>query len=171
MCSKMRSKIDQNNIGCGGRQPPLVARSILPRITYSSHRCRRRSKHQVSFLLPGSNFRPAMTSDRASQKDAAPPRAGRENLGGYSNGTSAAASLASQTCHRIDRRPLARISTPWSLRPSTVVAIAKLPENLRQTRSRRSGENWEGATQETLARIARIKDVHRSRGRVQHGDR
>ena len=44
---------------------------------------------------------PARASRGAGLKVAAPPRAGRENLDGYSNGTSAAAALASRTCHRI----------------------------------------------------------------------
>jgi hypothetical protein len=37
----------------------------------------------------------------AGMKVAAPPKGGRENFEGYSNGTSAAAALASRTCHRI----------------------------------------------------------------------
>ncbi len=45
--------------------------------------------------------RPAPASRGAGLKVAAPPRAGRENLDGYSNGTSAAAALASRTCHCI----------------------------------------------------------------------
>jgi hypothetical protein len=44
---------------------------------------------------------PATASRGAGLKVAAPPRAGRENLEGYTNGTSAAAALASRTCHRI----------------------------------------------------------------------
>lgn len=44
---------------------------------------------------------PAVASRGAGLKVAAPPRAGRENLDGYTNGTSAAAALASRTCHRI----------------------------------------------------------------------
>ncbi|MTE02170.1 S8 family serine peptidase [Paracoccus sp. YIM 132242] len=47
------------------------------------------------------DIRPAQASRGAGLKVAAPPRAGRENLDGYSNGTSAAAALASRTCHRI----------------------------------------------------------------------
>lgn len=47
------------------------------------------------------DVRPAMASRGAGLKVAAPPRAGRENRDGYSNGTSAAAALASRTCHRI----------------------------------------------------------------------
>lgn len=44
---------------------------------------------------------PAGASRGAGLKVAAPPRPGRENLEGYTNGTSAAAALASRTCHRI----------------------------------------------------------------------
>jgi hypothetical protein len=44
---------------------------------------------------------PATASRGAGLKVAAPPRSGRENLDGYTNGTSAAAALASRTCHRI----------------------------------------------------------------------
>jgi hypothetical protein len=44
---------------------------------------------------------PAGASRGAGLKVAAPPRPGRENLDGYTNGTSAAAALASRTCHRI----------------------------------------------------------------------
>ncbi len=44
---------------------------------------------------------PAEASRGAGLKVAAPPRPGRENLDGYTNGTSAAAALASRTCHRI----------------------------------------------------------------------
>lgn len=45
--------------------------------------------------------RPGPASRGAGLKVAAPPRAGRENLDGYTNGTSAAAALASRTCHQI----------------------------------------------------------------------
>jgi hypothetical protein len=44
---------------------------------------------------------PAAPARSAGLKVAAPPRAGRENLDGYTNGTSAATALASRTCHRI----------------------------------------------------------------------
>lgn len=44
---------------------------------------------------------PARASRGAGLKVAAPPRDGRENLDGYTIGTSAAAALASRTCHRI----------------------------------------------------------------------
>jgi Subtilase family len=44
---------------------------------------------------------PAGASRSAGLQVAAPPRDGRENLAGYTNGTSAATALASRTCHRI----------------------------------------------------------------------
>lgn len=44
---------------------------------------------------------PAPASRGAGLKVAAPPIAGRENQDGFTNGTSAAAALASRTCHRI----------------------------------------------------------------------
>ena len=44
---------------------------------------------------------PTGPSRSAGIKVAAPPRDGRENLDGFTNGTSAATALASRTCHRI----------------------------------------------------------------------
>ena len=44
---------------------------------------------------------PAGPARSAGLKVAAPPRGGRENLDGFTNGTSAATALASRTCHRI----------------------------------------------------------------------
>jgi hypothetical protein len=44
---------------------------------------------------------PAAPSRAAGLKVAAPPRGGRENADGFTNGTSAAAALASRTAHRI----------------------------------------------------------------------
>lgn len=45
--------------------------------------------------------RPAGPARAAGLRVAAPPRGGQENLDGYTNGTSAAAALASRTAHRI----------------------------------------------------------------------
>lgn len=45
--------------------------------------------------------RPSRASRGAGLKVAAPPAGGRENQDGYTNGTSAAAALASRACHRI----------------------------------------------------------------------
>lgn len=50
---------------------------------------------------PHIEVRPASPARCAGLRAAAPPRDGRENLDGYTNGTSAAAALASRTCHRI----------------------------------------------------------------------
>ncbi len=65
-------------------------------------------------LMPGSRERlrvvrshghidvePGRASRSAGLRVAAPPRDGRENVDGYTNGSSAAAALASRTCHRI----------------------------------------------------------------------
>jgi hypothetical protein len=65
------------------------------------------------FLMPGARehlrfvrthpleVRPTAPARSAGLRVAAPPRAGRENSDGYTNGTSAAAALASRTAHRI----------------------------------------------------------------------
>ncbi len=45
--------------------------------------------------------KPATAARAAGLKVAGPPRGGRENLDGFTNGTSAATALASRTCHRI----------------------------------------------------------------------
>lgn len=47
------------------------------------------------------DVRPNRPTRGAGLRVAAPPANGRENLDGYTNGTSAAAALASRTCHRI----------------------------------------------------------------------
>lgn len=47
------------------------------------------------------DVRPSGPARGAGLRVAAPPANGRENLDGYTNGTSAAAALASRTCHRI----------------------------------------------------------------------
>lgn len=47
------------------------------------------------------DVKPAGPSRSAGLRVAAPPRGGRENLDGFTNGTSAATALASRTCHRI----------------------------------------------------------------------
>ena len=47
------------------------------------------------------DVRPGPPARTAGLRVAAPPLNGRENLDGYTNGTSAAAALASRTCHRI----------------------------------------------------------------------
>jgi hypothetical protein len=65
------------------------------------------------FLMPGARehvrmvrnqplaVKPAAAGRAAGLRVAAPPRDGRENLVGFTNGTSAAAALASRTAHRI----------------------------------------------------------------------
>lgn len=76
---------------------PGFARSVKPDILMPG------AKEHMTCVGNHSHIdvRPAGASRGAGLKVAAPPRAGRENLDGYSNGTSAAAALASRTCHRI----------------------------------------------------------------------
>nr|WP_242690001.1 S8 family serine peptidase [Paracoccus fontiphilus] len=76
---------------------PGFARSVKPDILMPGSR-----EHMACVGNHGHiDIRPAQASRGAGLKVAAPPRVGRENLDGYSNGTSAAAALASRTCHRI----------------------------------------------------------------------
>ncbi|MDX3901619.1 MAG: S8 family peptidase [Sphingobium sp.] len=76
---------------------PGFARSVKPDILMPGAR-----EHiQVVRNHAHIEVRPEPASRGAGLKVAAPPRDGRENLDGYTNGTSAAAALASRTCHRI----------------------------------------------------------------------
>ena len=76
---------------------PGFARSVKPDILMPGAR-----EHMQVVRNHGHiDVRPARASRGAGLKVAAPPSAGRENLDGYTNGTSAAAALASRTCHRI----------------------------------------------------------------------
>lgn len=76
---------------------PGFARSVKPDILMPGAR-----EHlQVVRNHAHIDVRPALASRGAGLKVAAPPIGGRENLDGYTNGTSAAAALASRTCHRI----------------------------------------------------------------------
>lgn len=76
---------------------PGFARSVKPDILMPGAR-----EHlQVVRNHAHIDVRPALASRGAGLKVAAPPSGGRENLDGYTNGTSAAAALASRTCHRI----------------------------------------------------------------------
>lgn len=76
---------------------PGFARSIKPDILMPGAREHMRFVRNHAHI----DVVPAAASRGAGLKVAAPPRAGRENLDGYTNGTSAAAALASRTCHRI----------------------------------------------------------------------
>ncbi|MHB1302418.1 MAG: S8 family peptidase [Acidiphilium sp.] len=76
---------------------PGFARSVKPDIMMPGAREHMRFVRNHAHI----DVVPATASRGAGLKVAAPPRAGRENLDGYTNGTSAAAALASRTCHRI----------------------------------------------------------------------
>jgi len=76
---------------------PGFARSVKPDILMPGAR----EHMQVVRNDAHIEVRPGIASRGAGLKVAAPPRGGRENLDGYTNGTSAAAALASRTCHRI----------------------------------------------------------------------
>lgn len=76
---------------------PGFARSVKPDILMPGGR-----EHiQVVRNHVHIDVRPGRASRGAGLKVAAPPSGGRENLDGYTNGTSAAAALASRACHRI----------------------------------------------------------------------
>lgn len=76
---------------------PGFARSVKPDILMPGAR----EHMQVVRNQAHIEVRPGGASRGAGLKVAAPPVAGRENLDGYTNGTSAAAALASRTCHQI----------------------------------------------------------------------
>ena len=76
---------------------PGFARSVKPDILLPGAR----EHMQVVGNHPHIEVRPGRASRGAGLKVAAPPAGGRENLDGYTNGTSAAAALASRTCHQI----------------------------------------------------------------------
>lgn len=76
---------------------PGFARSVKPDILMPGAREHMRFVRNHAHI----DVAPTIASRGAGLKVAAPPRAGRENLDGYTNGTSAAAALASRTCHRI----------------------------------------------------------------------
>lgn len=76
---------------------PGFARSVKPDILMPGAREHMRFVRNHAHI----DVAPATASRGAGLKVAAPPREGRENLDGYTNGTSAAAALASRTCHRI----------------------------------------------------------------------
>lgn len=76
---------------------PGFARSVKPDILMPGAREHMRFVRNHTHI----DLVPAAASRGAGLRVAAPPRGGRENLDGYTNGTSAAAALASRTCHRI----------------------------------------------------------------------
>lgn len=76
---------------------PGFARSVKPDILMPGAR----EHMQIVRNHAHIEVRPGRASRGAGLKVAAPPAGGRENLDGYTNGTSAAAALASRTCHQI----------------------------------------------------------------------
>ncbi|MFS0771219.1 S8 family peptidase [Sphingomonas sp. 1P08PE] len=76
---------------------PGFARSVKPDILLPGGR----EHMQVVRNHTHIEVRPGRASRGAGLKVAAPPAGARENQDGYTNGTSAAAALASRTCHRI----------------------------------------------------------------------
>ncbi len=76
---------------------PGFARSVKPEILMPGAR----EHMQVVRNHTHIEVRPGRASRGAGLKVAAPPFGGRENLDGYTNGTSAAAALASRACHQI----------------------------------------------------------------------
>ncbi len=76
---------------------PGFARSVKPDILLPGAREHVRVVRNHDHI----EVRPGRASRGAGLKVAAPPAGGRENQEGYTNGTSAAAALASRSCHRI----------------------------------------------------------------------
>lgn len=76
---------------------PGFARSVKPDVMMPGAR----EHMQVVRNHTHIDVRPGRASRGAGLKVAAPPAGGREHLDGYTNGTSAAAALASRTCHQI----------------------------------------------------------------------
>lgn len=76
---------------------PGFAKSVKPDILMPG------AKEHVNFVASGNtlSIRPSIPSRAHGLKVASPPRNGRENIEGYTSGTSAAAALASRTCHQI----------------------------------------------------------------------
>ena len=76
---------------------PGFARSVKPDVLMPGAREHMRVVRNHAHI----DVVPAAASRGAGLRVAAPPRSGRENLYGYTSGTSAAAALASRACHRI----------------------------------------------------------------------
>lgn len=88
---------DHNSANPSSSLGPGFARSVKPDILMPGAR-----EHlQVVRNHVHIEVRPGRASRGAGLRVAAPPVAGRENLDGYTNGTSAAAALASRACHQI----------------------------------------------------------------------
>lgn len=76
---------------------PGYARAVKPDILMPGARERLHVRSNAASI----EVEPAGPSRAAGLKVAAPPRTGQEDFESYTNGTSAAAALASRTCHRI----------------------------------------------------------------------
>ncbi len=76
---------------------PGFAKSVKPDILMSG------AKEHMSFVASGTtlSIRPSGPARAHGLKVAAPPRDGRESVESFTNGSSAAAALASRTCHQI----------------------------------------------------------------------
>ncbi len=76
---------------------PGFAKSVKPDILMPG------AKEHVNFVASGNTLtiRPSSPSPAHGLKVASPPRNGRENIEGFTNGTSAATAIASRTCHQI----------------------------------------------------------------------
>ncbi len=76
---------------------PGFAKGVKPDILMSG------AREHMSFVASGAalSIRPSGPARAHGLKVAAPPRDGRESVEGFTNGTSAAAALASRTCHQI----------------------------------------------------------------------
>lgn len=76
---------------------PGFAKSVKPDILMPG------AKEHVNFVASGNTLtiRPSTPSPAHGLKVASPPRNGRENVEGFTSGTSAATAIASRTCHQI----------------------------------------------------------------------
>lgn len=76
---------------------PGFAKSVKPDILMPG------AKEHVNFVRSGNvlTIRPSNPSPAHGLKVASPPRNGRENIEGFTSGTSAATAIASRTCHQI----------------------------------------------------------------------
>lgn len=101
---------------------PGFAKSVKPDILMPG------AKEHVNFVASGNTLsvRPSIPSRAHGLKVASPPRNGRVNNEGFTSGTSAAAALASRTCHQInDALELAYANTYNLLSHSQRVTLIK----------------------------------------------
>ncbi len=98
---------------------PGYARSVKPDLLMPGAR----EMLQVVRTHDHIDVRPATPSRAAGLKVAAPPVGGREGIDGYTGGTSAAAALASRTCHRIHDALEAEYGETFTSLPSAQRAV------------------------------------------------